>query len=204
MATRTFPLTGFIGVAAEAFTVTVSAGPFAVSVTADDNIFDRLLVAVDGQRLLLGLVPGTSLRGVTLTAQVSLPDLTALDASGSARITVGGFNGSTSRAVSASGASVVNGNFDSGPVRVELSGASTGHFSGRCTDLDVRAGGASHLEALGLNCSTATVDLSGASDGTITAQSVQGQLSGASRLLYGPETASVRVDTSGASSVARR
>jgi hypothetical protein len=204
MATRTFPLTGFLGVAAEAFTVTVSAGPFAVSVTADDNIFDRLLVAVDGQRLLLGLVPGTSLRGVTLTAQVSLPDLTALDASGSARITVAGFNGSTSRAVSATGASIVNGNFDSGPVRVELSGASTGHFSGRCTDLDVRAGGASHLEAIGLNCSTATVDLSGASDGTITAQSLQGQLSGASRLLYGPETASVRVDTSGASSVARR
>jgi hypothetical protein len=204
LTTASYPLSNFVQVAAEFFTVTVSAGPFSVSVTADDNVFDRLRVVVDGQRLILGLVPETTLRGVTLKANVTLPDLTGLVAVSAAHMTVSGFTGSGSRSISASGASTVTATMDSGPLQVDLTGASSGQLSGRCTDMQLRASGASHLDAMALTCSSSAVGLSGASDGTITATSVQGQLSGASRLLYGPETTTVRVGTSGASSFGRR
>ena len=95
--TRSFPATGFTGVAINgSFVSTVrQGGDFTVVLTVDADIADQLDVFVDGTILRVGFVPGSDIRATTLEAVVTMPALERVELDGSNHVDVVGFDGST-------------------------------------------------------------------------------------------------------------
>ncbi len=90
---RSFPLSGFTELdIGSSFEVKATAGTeFAVVVEADDNIINDLVVEVRGERLVLRAGSGFSFRNATLRAEVTVPDLVRIEASGASSVDLFGF-----------------------------------------------------------------------------------------------------------------
>jgi hypothetical protein len=207
--TRTYDLSGFTSISAShTFDVTVTRGDaFAVSVTADDNLYDDILVEVRGTTLSIGLRSRVSLIGPsTLKAAVTMPSLSGVDLSGASKADISGFTTPGSLRLSASGAGVLTGEVAATALTVELSGASRATLTGTAESASLSASGASRLSLADLRAGVATVDLSGASSGDVTATGSLDRvtISGASRLTYGGGGTLGTVSTSGASSLSAR
>jgi hypothetical protein len=206
--TRPYPLSGFRSVDVTAFALTLTRGDaFAVNVTADNNVFDRLVVEVrDGATLHIGIANQTSLRQVTLKAEVTMPELDGLDASGSSKVTMSGFGSDVPRTIELSGASTLDGDLRATKLELEASGSSEAKLRGGATDLVLVLGGSSSAAAADFSVTNADVELSGASkaDLTVTGQIRSADLGGASHLTYGGGAAEGDVETSGGSTITKR
>lgn len=142
--------------------ITVGAGEsHTVNVTYDDNILDKVVTRVSGGTLILELEGSLNLTGdAGRIVAVTMPELTALDASGASDVHVVG--STTSYTLDASGASNVDvRDLEAVDIQIDVSGASdvdlfaTGTVSG-----DVS--GASDVKVFGKPVS-ALIDSSGAS-----------------------------------------
>ena len=204
----------------------VQSASFAVSITADDNIFEYIDISKSGNTLNIRLKSGYNFRSFTTEAVILMPDITHLQLSGATHGTVQDFGFSHDLAVNISGASslimtdIATGNIDleiSGASRVsgniaaggdadfDISGASTVGLSGSAEDLKAGVSGASHLELDDFPVSNADIELSGASNGTVnTNGTLDADLSGASKLYYIGEPTMGNIDTSGASSISKK
>ncbi len=195
--------------ASNAFQVTITQGnEFRVEVTTDDNTLDELRVEQVGDTVRLGLRQFMSLMNVTLRAEITMPTLEGIEASGASTMVIAGFVGSDGGAdldARASGASRITAKIETGDLTLELSGASNATISGSGGDLTVRASGASRANLADFPVADARVELSGASNAVVN---VSGELvaeaSGASRVEYVGNPQQVREDTSGASEVEPR
>ncbi|RIK36162.1 MAG: hypothetical protein DCC55_28165 [Chloroflexi bacterium] len=210
-----------------AFEVEVRQGEaFRVVVEVDEAVLPHLQVDRVGNTLRIGIVPGWRIfRGpTTLRAEVTMPTLAGLTASGAARVDLSGFRSSSALEIRASGASVVQGAIDAGDTTIAASGASRINLSGTYQDLAVEASGASDvtLDGSGQNLRAnasggsevdlanlpvvdARLDASGAS--TIYVQlsgTLDVEASGASNIYYSGDPTLGDVSTSGASSISRR
>jgi hypothetical protein len=207
-ATRTYPLTGFRSVDVASFLLTLTRGDaFSVSVTADDNVFDRLVVEVrDGTTLRLAVANQTSLRQVTLKATVTMPELDTLDATASSTVGLSGFATDIPRTIELSGASTLDGDLRASKLELQASGSSEATLRGGAADLVLELGGASTATVTDFSVVNADVELSGASkaDLTVTGQIRSAELGGASRLTYGGGGTARDVETSGGSTVTKR
>jgi hypothetical protein len=183
---RDYPLADFTRVdVSSAFTVEVGgADVFQVTVEADDNVFDRLVVEVVDGELRIGVANNTTLQDVQLSASVLLPVLEGLEVSGAVDATVTP-NSTASLEVEATGASTVTISGEAEELTIDLSGAST--FDGR------------NLTAVVLS----EAELSGASDAevTVTGRLDSVEASGGSELVYFGDPEVGEVETSGGSSV---
>ena len=204
----------------------VQSGSFGISVTADDNIFDYLNVAKSGETLKIWLKSGYSYGNHTAIAEISMPQLYQLDFSGATHGIVRGFSSSHDFNLELSGASSLNINdMTAGNLRFGISGASSvtgnivadgdAHFnlsgassvslSGSADDLDADASGASSLGLDDFTVHNVSIELSGASNGTINLDgTLNADLSGASRLYYIGEPTLGDLDTSGSSSISKK
>lgn len=205
--TQSYDLAGFSKLnVSSAFTVEVTQSErFKVEVTVDDSLLDRLDVRVTGDTLYIGLksLTTTNLRGsAVMEAVVALPELTGLELSGASRGTLNGFDSGKAFSATVSGASRLSGDITCGDARFDVSGASRLELSGAAKNLRVNASGASTVSLEDFGAADADVEASGASRATVN---VRGQLkataSGASTVLYTGDPASVRENTSGASTV---
>jgi hypothetical protein len=204
--TEEYDFSGFTQVEiASAFEADVTQGDgYSVSVTVDDNIVQYLDVRVDGDTLRIGLKPMLrfSFRNTTLRAEITMPDLTGLEASGATRVDVRGFKNDKRVDVNASGASQVNGDLSAGEMSVDASGASRVELSGQTGRLDATASGASTVRLGNLASTDTRVNASGASNITVNPSGrLTGEASGASNVRYTGSPATVQVNTSGASNV---
>ncbi|MCU0509526.1 MAG: DUF2807 domain-containing protein [Anaerolineae bacterium] len=204
--TEEYDFTGFTRVAVgSAFEVDINQGDaYAVAVTVDDNLVQHLDVRMDGDTLRIGLKPALrfSFRNTTLRAEITMPDVEALDLSGATRTRLDGFSSDKTVDVEVSGASQLTGDMTSGAMNVEASGASRVELSGETGNLDARASGASTLRLQDLASGDTRVDASGASTIVVNPSGrLTGDASGASTVRYAGSPATVQVDTSGASSV---
>lgn len=196
-----------------AFEVEISqASSYSVDITADDNLFDYIEVSRTGDSLTIGLKSGYTYRPqwpwgtLTLRAEITMPELYELQLSGATRGTVEGFSSSHEFILGLSGASFLKGDFTtSGDAQFTLSGASTAELEGAANDLTISASGASRLELSDFPVHNADVTLSGASRATINLDArLDGDLSGASYLLYLGNPTTVDVNTSGGSTVEKK
>ncbi len=208
-ATRDFNQTDFTQVdVGNAFQVDVTrADNFAVTITADDNLFNYIQVNKDGNTLRIRLDPAYrySLGPNSLQAQIKLPALDGLLLSGATRGTVSGFQSSRDLTVNVSGASALTGGIDAGNVTMDASGASSVNLQGSGKDAKLNASGASRLNLGNFALDSADVTLSGASSATVNAKSRLGyDLSGASNLGYSGSPTISKSQTSGASAATRR
>jgi hypothetical protein len=182
-----YDLTDFDAVdISHAFNADITQGEtYSVIVRVDDNLVEHLEVVKQGNTLKIGFKPlqDYNVRNATMEADVTMPTLTRLEASGASDAIANGFD-STS------------------PFQVRLSGASTAVLTGSAGDLTVDVSGSSDADLAGFPVGDARVDASGSSTVTIN---VNGRLdvdaSGSSDVFYLGNPTLGNIDTSGASSV---
>jgi hypothetical protein len=205
--TATYSLAGFTRVEiSSAFEFEIKqSDAYAVAITADDNVIDRVEVVAESDTLKIRLRPTVSLGSVTLRAAVAMPQLYGLAASGASRGTVSDFNSARTLGLNVSGASRVTGDVTAGDVDFDVSGASTVQLEGSAENMVATVSGASRFNLGGFTVKNASVTLSGASNGTVNLTGrLDATLSGASRLYYVGEPTMGNINTSGASTLSRK
>ncbi len=129
-ATRDYSVTGFTGInACCGFQVTVTGGDaYKVSVTADDNMFDAIVVQKEGDSLRLGIDSKKypSISTTKLEAQVTMPELKSVDVSGGSQLSITGTSpkGSTLSVNGSGGSKALLGSLSVQSADVNLSGGS--------------------------------------------------------------------------------
>jgi hypothetical protein len=202
--TRSFALDGFEAIEAGRYvTVEVVRGDaFAVAVTADDNLWSELTVRREGETLSFSLSDTHAVySGVTVLARVTLPTLSRLHVSGGAHASLSGFDALVpSLVVHGSGGSTVEGTSYAEELSIELSGGSKALLSGSAGTLIVDASGGSIVDFGDANADHASVWMSGASHGAVTATGkLDYHLSGGSHLDYAGEPELGQAELSGGS-----
>jgi RNA polymerase sigma factor (sigma-70 family) len=149
LVTRQFKLAGFTSVdVRQVFDVEVTRGEtFSVSVTADDNLFDYVKAAKEGEALQLSLdTAHRSLQNGTFKAAVTMPDLRKVSLGGACKMTLKGFTAGKDFGATVSGASTLGGEIKAARVDLHAVGASTVRLRGAATSAKLEAVGASHLQ----------------------------------------------------------
>jgi len=178
---------------------------YSVSVTADDNIIEKVRVTKEGDILKIGLQPFIRLGSVTLRANVVMPQLHGLDVSGASRGTVSEFSSIEDINIKVSGASRVTGDITGGDAEFDISGASSIQLEGSATNIVADVSGASSFDLSSFKVNNANIDISGASTGTVNLSGrLDADLSGASKLSYIGEPTMGNVNTSGASTLSKK
>ena len=178
---------------------------YSVSVTADDNVIEKVQVTKSGDTLKIGLKTITVLGTVTLQAAVTMPQLRGLEVSGASRGTISDFSSTEDLDIEVSGASKVTGDITAGDADFDVSGASTVQLEGSANDMVADASGASRMNLGDFAVNNANVNLSGASSGTVNLSGkLDADLSGASKLNYIGEPTMGDINTSGASTLSAK
>jgi hypothetical protein len=180
------------------------ADAFSVVIRVDDNLREYVRVSKVGHTLEIGIDPNRvrSIRRGTLEAEVTLPALASLEASGASEVTVTGFASAGELQMEASGASSISGDIQASDTTMDASGASTISLTGSCGDLILDVSGASSAELESFACVDVQATVSGASSATVNASgTLDAEASGASHLSYVGNPTLRTVDTSGSSTV---
>jgi len=188
-----------------AFDVTVQQGDdYSVTIRVDDNFVDDLDIKLQGDALKIGFKStfNTRLKDATFEADITMPDLSAIDVSSASRAEIKGFSSSAPFRANVSSAGSLRGDIDAGNTTLDVSGASNVELAGSGADLTVKASGASTVDLSDFPVGDATVDASDASRVTVN---VSGTLdvdaSSASNVMYLGNPTLGAIDLSGASSV---
>jgi hypothetical protein len=188
-----------------AFEATIRQGEaYSVVLTVDDNLADFVQVTKRGQTLEIGLDPDRAMnvRNATLRAEVTMPALTAVEASGASHLVFSGFAARDDLSATATGASSIRGEVLAGKATLEASGGSQITLQGEATDLVLDLSGASTADLEGFPADNIDATLGGASHAVVYAsEHLDVEASGASRLTYVGTPTLGRVQTSGASTV---
>ena len=203
--TNSLEISGFTKIqAGNSFQVTITQSQdYSVVIKADDNLVEHLDVRLDGDTLIVNMVPGKSARNATLEAEVSLPDLEGVIFGGVSRGILHGITSQGDFTVRVSGASSLRGDLQIRQMEVRVSGASRIDLSGSGATVDVHGSGASTVDMEDFSVDSAQVVLSGASTARLDVKNDIGPatLSGASRLIYSGDPAFRDFKTTGASSI---
>ena len=169
-----------------AFNVDITQGEsYSVVVRVDDNLIEHLEVVKQGSTLKIGLKPlqNYTVRNATMEAEVTMPELSGVEASGASDVTATGFESDRD-------------------FRVRLSGASSAVLMGSAGEVTVDASGSSDADLAGFPVGDAKIDASGSSTVVVN---VSGRLdvdaSGSSDVFYLGDPTLGSIDTSGSSSV---
>ncbi len=124
----------------------IRADSFRVSLTADDNLLERIQAVRDGSTLRIGLAPGSYRFRERPRASITLPILERIDVTGASRASVRGFESDRPFLARANGASTLEGAIKAGDADFDAGGASTIKLQGSARVARLHAGGASTLE----------------------------------------------------------
>jgi hypothetical protein len=193
---------------------------FSVTVSTHENIVDYLNISQSGKTLYVRLKPGsyTSADG---KATIKMPILTKLDVSGASRGAAKGFKSTNNLELTASGASQlemdletgitdidisgaskVTGNLKAQDTRMTISGASRAELTGSTGQANIEVSGASHFDSPNMQLQNANVDVSGASRAEInTSGTLSVNASGASNLDYSGKPTMGKINVTGASHI---
>lgn len=201
--TQTYNFTDFTRVeVGYAFRVeVVHSNSYSISITASEDLFNFIQVSKEGETLKIGL---TQYISGTKKAEITMPDLRAINLSGATKGTIKGFSSSDDFNLDLSGASSLNGDIAAGDGNFRVSGASTLQLEGSARDIVVNASGASRVKLAAFLVNNADVTFGGASSGTVNLDGrLDANLSGASKLLYIGEPTMGTINTSGASTLSK-
>ena len=181
--TETRNLIGFKAIeAGNAFNLEIDAqSSFGVTVEADDNLIEHVKTELSGDTLKIYNEGNISSQS-PIKIKISMPKIDEADISG------------------ASDATIIN--VSNEFLKLNVSGASKIKISGESKNLDLKASGASRIDAEQLTVDNANVNASGASNAVVSASNeVKAQASGASKIRYTGEPNKVDRNSSGASSI---
>lgn len=176
---------------------------YSVRVEIDDNIEQYLRAYQSGDAIHIGL-EDNNYRSATLTVTIVTPDLSVIEASGAASVSVSGFTLAHNVELTGSGASAFKGDLSATEVILTMSGASSVDLSGRADKLGIEGSGAIVLRLLGFPVKTCKVGLSGASVSEVSvSDSLEVTLSGGSVFRYKGNPVTRVVSISGGSIIQR-
>ena len=209
LVTQEQSFTGFDKVSAGySFQLDIRQGDtYRVVTRVDDNIAEYLKVEKDGKTLKIGLDPEYSynIREATMEAELTMPELTGLDLSGSSDATVTGFASTKAFHADLSGSSTLRGDIEAGDASFDLSGSSDVTLTGSGGDVKIDASGSSVIDLSDFPVIDADVEVSGSSRVTVNASGRLGaEASGGSHVFYLGSPMLGKIDTSGSSSVERK
>ena len=195
LALKQYPAAGFTSVTLiSEGEVTITPGDFAVFVSAEDNILPSVVVAQEGERLILGrdVDPIDGIRATRpIEFRVSMPLLNGVRVSSAGSVAVRGVSGAGALTLAVSGGGVVDAaNVASALVAIEVDGAGRVFASGvqaqvlRCDvggsgsvsiageaeDVLLRVGGSGAYRGSDLRSSSADVDVTGAGQALVWAE----------------------------------
>jgi hypothetical protein len=206
MATRDVALSGFNTIEAEcpcAVEVT-RADTYRVSLTADDNVVDRLKAVKEGETLRISLERGNYQLLSPMKVTVTMPAIRGVTLGGAARARLEGFDSDQPFRARLAGAARLEGSIKAGDVGVDAEGASRAALRGAARAATLKANGASRLELNELPVGAADVTLTGASRATLNVRERLGySVSGASNLEYAGDPKVSGASRSGVSRVSR-
>jgi eukaryotic-like serine/threonine-protein kinase len=138
---------------------------FKVTLTADDNILDRIEANREGSTLRIRLAEGNYRLAEPPRVSIVMPALEAIDIAGAARATIQGFASDRPFRAKMSGSSSLEGSIRAGDVDFDISGASTLKLGGSARGARLLASGASRFEPADwkVDGEKLTIDVSGAS-----------------------------------------
>ncbi len=170
----------------------------------DEALRDRIVTRVNGNKLEISFdSKGLSMKSdMRLKAYVSFRELTDLSANGSSDIFVNGVIKSDRLNLHITGSSDFSGALDVNRLDLHQSGSSDSKISGRASMVKVHLSGASDMKAFDLNAEICNVDVSGASDVSVTvSKELYVHATGASDIRYKGGGAVKEARTSGSSSI---
>ena len=168
------------------FQAQISQGDsYSVSITADNNVINRIDVNQSGNTLTIGLQLVSIFNMGTLKAQITMPDLQEIHLSGGASANVSGFQLTHELLVSGQGGS-----------RLQM--------DGQASNLLVSCTGGSNLELSRFEVNNATINMDGGSTGKINVTGLlNADLSSGSILTYTGNPTLGNIVTSGLSTISR-
>ena len=159
---------------------------YSVSITADNNVINRIDVNQTGNTLTIGLQLASIFNIGTLKAQITMPDLQEIHLSGGANANVAGFVMTHDLSVSESGGSTLK-------------------IEGQANGLSASCSGGSGLQLSELKVDTATITMMGGSTGNINVNGrLDADLSGGSNLVYAGNPTLGTIITSGLSTITQQ
>jgi hypothetical protein len=179
------------------------ADSYKVIIRLDDNLVEHLQVEKAGSTLKIGLKPGISLvSNATLEAEISMPELTRIELSGSSDARISDFKSSKNLDVDLSGSSSLQGEIEAADTTFDVSGSSGVILNGTGWNLTLEASGSSDVDLSEYTVAHANLDVSGASSVIIYLRgNLVVEASGASNVIYLGRPTDIRINTSGASKV---
>jgi eukaryotic-like serine/threonine-protein kinase len=138
---------------------------FKVTLTADDNMLDRIETNREGSTLRIRLAEGNYRLAEPPRVSIIMPALEEIDIAGAARATIQGFASDRPFHARMSGASSLEGSIRAGDVDFDINGASTLKLGGSARGARLLASGASRFELADwkVEGEKLTIDVSGAS-----------------------------------------
>lgn len=188
-----------------AFNITVTKGPFKVSVKGKENDIKDLSANVENGELSVRYKDKRSSsmwnNHETVYLTISMPSLRAVDFSGATTSTVSGFT-SKQFSIDLSGASKATFDISADAIDVECSGASDLKLLGDADLLKIDLSGASELNANDFKAAEAMIEASGASNAKVNVSNkIVANASGASNIRFRGSAKNVTKSSSGASSI---
>ena len=182
----------------------VQGDSFKVVIRVDDNLLEYVQAVKQGSTLKIGLEPmrAYNFSNTTMEADITMPDLTALDLSGSSTAVLNGFETSNSLTFDLSGNSELRGEIEGREVNFDLSGNSRILLSGSAANLRISASGNSEVDLSDFPGTDGRVDASGSSTVIVNLSGrLDADASGGSDIFYlgNPQLGSI--DTSGSSNI---
>ncbi len=171
-----------------AFNVSVTYGSATskLTVEANDNLMKHIITELDGDYLVIKLDPKISVKSnATLKINITVPKLTEIKASGASSVEFLSELSTSNLNLNLSGASALKGDVNLTSCNFNLSGASNIDVTGSINTAKATLSGASSIGNYNCSIDTLSINLSGASSGSLTVNElININASGASSLNY--------------------
>jgi len=145
------------------FDITIHQGDdFSVVLHSDDNFIDYIQVDQSGSTISFGFKSGYAYNyyGVTLRADVTMPELAGLELSGSSHANIDGFKSTGNLEIELSGSSTLDGSLEAEKSSFALYGSTYLKLSGTARNMMVDACGSNLVDLSDYQAGAATVEAS--------------------------------------------
>jgi hypothetical protein len=180
-------IAGFTKVSAKgAFPVVITQADISsVTVSTDDNLINRVIVALDDETLLLSIQAPGSFLPTSLKIQINMPRIYGLILIDGTEASLSGFKSTYNFSLHMQGASNLDGYMDAGNLDFSVNEGSSVNLKGSCLSLDLEASKASQIDLSAFVANSATVRLTDASEATVDVTGrLIANLGGTSKLYY--------------------
>ena len=157
-----------------------------VTIEANENLQDLILVEKQGNKLKIGMKPNTSIRGNTvLKAYISAKAIHAYTLSGESQVLVQETIAGEQVSVRLTGESRFQANLDVNNLKVDVTGGSMAQLSGAAQLFDMRLTGESDILDFNFSCDDLIANLAGESTARLSvAKTININAAGESTLFY--------------------